>query len=223
MDGVVDVSGRVVGDFGFHTGGQFLLDLLHLRADALDHVERVRVWQNPDAHEHSLLAGEPDFGIVIFRAEHDVGDVADPDEVAFVLSNDELLEIVDRVQIGVRGQIDLKERAFGVADSREKIVSRQRVADLGGTDIQCRHPVGLHPDAHREGASAQNVGPLHAADRRQTRLHQPNKVIRDLVRLKNVRRETQISRGRLRIGGLDVDDGNSASGGRSRGPDRLWS
>ena len=76
MNGVVDVSSGVVSDLRLHAAGQFFLDLLHLHADALDHVHRVRVWQNPDAHEHGLLAGKSHFGVVIFRSEDDVGDVA---------------------------------------------------------------------------------------------------------------------------------------------------
>ena len=100
------------------------------------------------------------------------------------------LKSSDRVQIGVRGQVDLKQRTFGVADGGEKIISRKRVADLGRADVERRHPLRLHPDAHREGASAENVRFLHAADRGQTRLHQPHEIIGDFVRLQNVRGET---------------------------------
>ena len=80
VNGVVDVSGGVVGHFGLHAGRQFFFDLLQLDADALDHVDGVRVRQNPDAHENSFLPGEPDFGVVIFGAKHNVGDVAEPNE-----------------------------------------------------------------------------------------------------------------------------------------------
>ena len=68
VDGVIDVSRGVISDFTFHARRQFLLDLLHLHADTLDYVNWVRIWQNPDAHEHRLLPGEPHFGVVIFRA-----------------------------------------------------------------------------------------------------------------------------------------------------------
>ena len=83
VDGVVDVSGGVVGDLRLHPGGQFLLDLLQLGPDALDHIDEVGIRQNPDAHENGFLAGEADLGVVILRAQHDVGDVAQPDERAF--------------------------------------------------------------------------------------------------------------------------------------------
>ena len=49
---------------------------LKLGADTLDHVDRVRVWQDPDAHEHGFLAGETHLGVVILGPEDDIGDVA---------------------------------------------------------------------------------------------------------------------------------------------------
>ena len=76
VDRVIDVSGGVVGHFGLHAGRQFLLDLLEFNANSLDHIDGVRVRQNPDAHEDRFLPGEPHFGVVIFCAENDVGDVA---------------------------------------------------------------------------------------------------------------------------------------------------
>ena len=126
VDGVVDVGGGVVGHLGRHAGRQFLLDLLQLGAHALDDVDRVRIGQDPDAHEDRFLPGEADFGVVIFRAENDVGDVAQPNECAFVLAHDELLELISGMQIGVRGQVHLKERTLGAADGGEIIVSRKR-------------------------------------------------------------------------------------------------
>ena len=179
--------------------------MLHLHANALDHVDRVRVRQNPDAHEDGFLTGEPHLGVVIFRAEHDVGDVAQPNEISLVLANDQLFEIIRGVQIGVSGEIDLKERTLCAADSGEKIVSRKRAAHLRRADIQRCHPIRLHPDAHGESAAAQNVGFLHAADRGQSRLDQAHEIIGDLVRLENVRGETEISGGKLRIGRLNAD------------------
>ena len=80
VDGVVDVSGGVVGDHALHAGRQILFDFLQFSAYALDDIDRVRVRQNPDAHEDGLLSGETHFGVVIFRAEHDIGDIAQPNE-----------------------------------------------------------------------------------------------------------------------------------------------
>ena len=130
VNGVVDVSGGVVGHLRLHAGRQFLLDLLELDADALDHVDRVGVRQHPNAHEHRFLAGEPHLGVVIFRAEDDVGDIAQPNQRVLVLADHQLFELVGGVQIGVRGQIDLKKRTFGAADGSEKIVLGQSIAHL---------------------------------------------------------------------------------------------
>ena len=118
------------------------------------------------------------------------------------------LKSFDRVQVGVGGQIDLDERAFGVAESRQEIIVPQRLAHLRRTDVERRHPVRLQPDAHGKGAAAENVRPLDAADRGQPRLDDAGEIIGDLVRLQNVRGETEISGGELRIGRYDVDDRN---------------
>ena len=124
VNGVIDVGGGVVGHLGLHAGRQFLFDLLQFHANSLDHIDRVRVRQNPDAHEDRFLPGEANFGVVIFRAENDVGDVAQPNECPLVLPHDELLELIGGVQIGVRGQVHLKQRTLGVADSGEEIILR---------------------------------------------------------------------------------------------------
>jgi len=57
-------------------------------------------------------------------------------------------------------------------------------------------------------APAQDVRLLHALQRGQTRLHDAHEIVRDLVRLQNVGRETQISRGELRIRRGDGERGH---------------
>ena len=75
------------------------------------------------------MPGEADLGVVVFGAENDVGDIAQPNECAFVLADDELFELVGGMQIGVRRQVYLKQRAFGAADGGEIIVSRKRARE----------------------------------------------------------------------------------------------
>ena len=60
---------------------------------SLDHVERVGGRQHPDAHERRRLAVEADVLLVVLRAEHDVGDLAEPDDDAVLLLDDELPEL----------------------------------------------------------------------------------------------------------------------------------
>src|SRR4051794_37797654 len=93
VDGIVDVSGGIVGHLPVHPARQIFFDFLEFSADALDHVDRVRIRQNPHAHEDSLLSGEPNLGVVIFRAQNHVGDVSQSDERPFILAYDELLEL----------------------------------------------------------------------------------------------------------------------------------
>ncbi len=176
-----------------------------LNADALDDVDRVRVRQNEDAHENRFLAGEADFGVVVFGAENDIGDIAEPNECALVLLNHQLLELVGRVQVGVRGQVHLKERTLGAADGGQVIVPRKRSPDITRADVEGGHAFRFHPNAHGESASAENVGFLHAADRGQARLDQADEIIGHFVRLQNIRGETQVSGSDLRIGGLNRD------------------
>ena len=109
MDGIVDIGGGVVGHLGGHAGGEFLLDLVQFDAHAFDYVDRVCIRQNPNAHEDGLLAREPHFGVVIFGAKNNVGDISEPDECAFVLADHELLELLHRVQIRVRSQVHLQQ------------------------------------------------------------------------------------------------------------------
>jgi len=193
VDGIVDVSGRVVGHLGVHAGGEFLLDLLQFHTHALDHVDRVCIWQNPNAHEDSLLAGEAHFRVVIFRAENDVGDISQPNKCAFVLADDELFELVRGVQIGVRSQIHLEQRTLRAADGRQIIIPSQCAANVSRADVQCGHPVGFHPNAHGKCASAKNIRFLHAADGGETRLHEPNEIIGHFIRLKDVGGKAKIS------------------------------
>ena len=73
-------------------------------------------------------------------------------------------------------------------------------------DAEGRHLVRLEPDAHREGAVAENLGALHAADGAQLRLHDAHEVVGDLVLIEILRREAEVRRGELAVGRLQVDD-----------------
>ncbi len=91
-----------------------------------------------------------------------------PSLIRFPLSclHDEFLEIVGRVQVGVRGEIDLKERTLRAADRGKIVVSSQGAAHIGGADVQRRHAIRFHPDAHGKCAAAEDVGFLHATELR---------------------------------------------------------
>ena len=124
----------------------------------------------------------------------------------FCFADHQLLELLDRAQVGVGGEVDLDQRPLGLAHGGEEVVGGQRLAHLGRADVEGRHPVRLEPDAHGEGAGAENIGPLHPFDGREPRLNDADQVVGDLVLLEDVGGEAQIGRGELAVGRFDVDD-----------------
>ena len=116
VDGVLDVFGRVVRNAGLHAGGQLRFDFAERRACPLDHVERVGGRQHPHAHEDRRLAVEPDIFLVVLRAEHDIGDLAEPHDHAAGFLDDELPELLGRPQIGVGDQVHRHHRALGPSE-----------------------------------------------------------------------------------------------------------
>ena len=99
------------------------------------------------------------------------------------LPDHQALEFRHRRQVGVGRQIDLHQGSLGLPHGRDEVVGRQGPAHLEGTDIVGRHAVGLEPNAHGKGPGSQDVGPLHAGDGRQPRLHHAHQVVGDLVLL----------------------------------------
>ena len=203
MNGIVDVGGGVVGHFPRHSGRQLLLDLIELDASAFDYIQRIGIRQHPDTHEHGFLSGEAHLCVVVFCAENDVSDIAEPNQRVLILPDDQLLELLRRVQIGVCRQADLKKRAFGISNGRQKVVLRQDIADLRRADVQRSHPVRFHPDAHGKSAAAKNVRFLHSRNCGQTWLHEADQIIGHLVRLENGGCKAEISGSELGIGRLN--------------------
>ncbi len=78
--------------------------------------------------------------------------------------------------------------------------------NLRGGDAEGGHPVRLQPDAHGEGAVAEDLGALHAGDGAQLRLHHAGEVVGDLALVEVVRREAEVGGGELAVGRLQVDD-----------------
>ena len=63
----------------------------------------------------AFLPGESHVGVVVVCAELHVGDVLEPHVRAALLADDELLELVYGSQIRGRGDVQLNERALGLA------------------------------------------------------------------------------------------------------------
>ena len=141
--GVLDVIGAVVGDDRGDLLGDLPLQAVHLGAHAADHIQRVRVGQGPNPVEDRGLTGEVDRRVVVLRAQHDIGHVAQANHRAIAFAYHQLLELVHRGQAGVGGEIDLDHGAFGLAHGRQGIVGGQRLADLAGAKAEGRHAIGL--------------------------------------------------------------------------------
>ena len=116
--------------------------------------------------------------------------------------DDELPELLRRAQVGVGDEVHRHHRALGAAERRQVVVARQRVAHRRRRDAVRRHLVRLEPDAHGERAVAENVGALDAADGAQLRLHDARQVVGDLVLIEIGRREAEVHRRELIVGGL---------------------
>ena len=206
IDRFLNVCRGVVRDSAFHPGRQLRLNFRHRFANRLHHVERVRGRQHVDADEDGGLAVEADFLLVRFGAENDVGDVAEAHDCAFVLFHDELLEFIDGLQIRIRDQVDRRHRPLGAAERGEIVVRGECVVRHRGRNAEGGHLVGLEPDAHCEGAVAENLRALHAADGAQLRLHDAHEVVGDLVLIEIARGEAEVRRGELAVRRLQIDD-----------------
>ncbi len=132
-----------------------------------------------------------------------------------------MLEVPNRVKVGVGGEIDLDQRTLCLPHRGKVIVGRQGLPDLSGADVEGRHPVRLEPNPHREGPGAEDVRALYAFHRGQTRLNHPNQVIGDLVLLEEMRGEAQVGRRKLAVCRFNIDDWD-LSLGRQIPPDLVY-
>ncbi len=173
--------------------GSWRLKLRQLRAHALDDVERVRGRQHPDAHEGRGLAVEADVLVVVLGAEHDVGDLAEPDDVALLLLDDELLELLGRLEVGVGDEVDRHHRALGRAERGEVVVGGQQRRTPG--TARCRAPPSARASARCAWRRCARPGCRRAARRvtaEQLRLHDARQVVGDLVLVEVLRGEPDV-------------------------------
>ncbi|EKD35926.1 MAG: hypothetical protein ACD_75C01721G0001, partial [uncultured bacterium] len=139
LDRVGDVIGGVIGDPRLHARRQIPLDRLHLFTHPLDDIDRVGVGQCPYTDKNRRLPGKPYLGLIILGAELHVGDVAQPNNSAVMLADDQPLEFLHALQVGIGGEIDLGERALGLAEGGEVIASGQGLPHLSRADVVGGH------------------------------------------------------------------------------------
>ena len=91
-------------------------------------------------------------------------------------------------------EIDADHLPLGRAQRREVVVVRERGAHVACRHAVCRHPLRVEPRAQRELPRAQDFGGLHALDRIEPRLDDPNEVVGDAVVGQHVAEEAHVHR-----------------------------
>ena len=110
--------------------------------------------ERPDAEVDAFALVVLGDHVGLLGAELDARDVAQAHDRAVAVGDDQVLELVDRAQVGVREQVDLDEVALGLADGGEVVVALQRRVHVAGREVERGEAVGIDPDAHRDLAAA---------------------------------------------------------------------
>ena len=205
IDRVADVGRGIVHDQRIQAGRKLGDNVRDNSPHILDHRERVGRGQDVDGDHGGMLVAEVDRAVIAFRPKDHIGHILQPDDGPVFLHQHELLELVGRVEIRGRVEVDGNHRALGRTHGGEGIVGGQRLPHLHGAEPVGREPVGLEPDPHRKRAAAEDLGALHAVHRREARLHHAGEVVRDLVGFELVAVEADVHRSR-RLPHLHVDD-----------------
>src|SRR5207342_2175764 len=95
------------------------------------------------------------------------------------------------------GEVDRDHLALGLAQCGQDVVGLQRVEDIARGDLERGHAVRLHPYAHGEGATADDLGTLHAGNGRELGFDRTRQVVGDLVVVEQGAVERQVHRRNL--------------------------
>ena len=168
-------------------------------------VDFVAADRGPDADVHGLLIVELRDHVRLFGAQLHARDVRQTDDRAAAIGHDEILELIGGTQIGVGQQVDLNEIALGLAHGGDVVVAPQGPEDITGREVVRRQPIGIDPDTHGDRTAANDIGPLHAGDRRQLRLERARQPIGDCRNVPLLGRKAQIERRVGTVGALHLD------------------
>jgi hypothetical protein len=194
VDRGVHEVGRIVHDPAFESAGQLRHDAGQRVAHPLDHAQEIGRGGDLDADEDGGLPVARHARLVAVRAESDLRHVAQAHIGAVHRLHHEIAEVLERMQIGGRGEGHLDHLALGVADRRDVVVARHGIRHVAGGDAVGLELVRVEPGAQREGLTADDLGGLHALQRLQLWLHHAGQVIRDLIGGQGVAGESQIHR-----------------------------
>ena len=210
-DGLIDVphrfadeDGFVVGDLGDHAFRQRGEDAGHRRLHLVGDVERVGGRLLHHAERDRRLAVEADDAALVQRAKLGMADIREAYEVALHVLEDEIVELLRRLEIGLGEHGEFALHALDAAGGHIDVLPAKRVLDVLRGEVVGGEALGIEPDAHRIFALAEQGHGGNPAQRLQLILDVAVGVIGDLERRVPVAGEGDVE-DRLGIG-LDLLD-----------------
>ena len=156
MDHRVDEHCRIVHHLIGDILGQARLELLQHLLDCGGYRDRVRPGRLVDNDPFAGPAIVTNDRVGRLRAEFGAGDVLDADDPAvWRRADDDVVELLDCRQPPLRADVQLKldlgheRRRADAADRGLGVLRIDRIDDVGGSNVEARHPVEVEPDPHR--------------------------------------------------------------------------
>ncbi len=163
LDRLGDEHRLVVGDPHLHAVGQRGGDARQHLLDFLRHVERIGGGLLDHAKRDGRLAVEADDAALIQRAELGMADIGEPHEIAVGLLDDEIVELLGRLEVRLGQHGELALQAFDAARRHLDILAPERRLDVLRRQLVGGEPFGIEPDAHGIFAIAEHA---HLGDAR---------------------------------------------------------
>jgi len=205
-DRTVHVLCGIVDDPPLQPLGQLRFDRREGLAHAVDHREEIRAGSHPDADIGGAVPVEGDRHVVVFGAEQDIGHISQPDDGAVFRFDDEVAELVGRMERRIGLQVHGDHLTLGPPDGGDIVVVGQRRPHIRAGQAVGAHLLGIEPRAQRETPRPEDFRGLHAFDGLQLRLHRPDQVVGDPVARHDLAVESDVHR-HDRFADRDRDDG----------------
>ena len=128
---------------------------------AVDDLDGVGARLPADLQEHRAGAVDVGDGVGIGLAVFDARDVGDPDRVAVLLADDDVVELGDGLDAAARAQRDRLRPLIDAAAGDLDVLRLQRARDVGDRQVVGAQAVGVEPDVDLPLAAAEDE---HLAD-----------------------------------------------------------
>ena len=194
VDRGIHEFGGVVDNLAVEPARQLRLDVRPDLVHTAHHLQQIGGRRDLNADIDRLLAVEADLGFIVLGAKRDVGDVLQAYHRPVRLFDDEIAELLGRMQAGRCGEVDLHHLALGRADAGNVVVGGERLTDVGRGQPVCGELLRIEPGAQREHLLAEQLRGLHARYGLQLGLHDAREIIGDLVRRQRIAVEPEIHR-----------------------------